>query len=599
MKILEKINSFGAKKIALLLGASQGLLLLIIYELRSFDIYTSVYSALLITLFVVPITIVLTLEDDLIDNRFFWKIIGLFSVLTFLLAFYFGFKQSGNIFFEGSKWRYFSTPSFFVTFLIAWFIFLLFFQSSLQEKRLIPSYQSQFNNSWNNFLTVVLSGFFLSLLWGVLSLWAVLFKEIGIDIFATIFSKNWFYIPLTTIALASFISLLKSRIDAVETIRRILKSLFQSLLPLTLFMTTLFAVIILLSGVDTLWNNTKLGTPMLLWTTSLGLFLFNAVYQSGDEAPYGPMLNKAIQYSLCIFLVFMALSWYGLGSRISQYGWTINIAHAAIIIAILSCYTLAYSASNFLFRSKWQFLFRSTNSFLAIVIAFICVLLNTPLLNLEKITVNQHIDRYTTGVIDSSEIDTYYLAKKSGPYGIMAMEKLKQSDQYAEQTELQSNIEKAQKRYSRWDYKSNFENNLSDNTIRKNLRIVPLDAEIPDSIYTHLSDELKSKGCYKELKCSLIVQDLNKDNTPEYIFINGSGGFRTQAFMLTIKDTDKNQKTKIHQYRVNLSSNVTGLCCLHKEFDNGVKIEAKAPNWQDLVIGKKRFMIDSAPERTR
>lgn len=594
MILFKKINSLDARKISLLIGALQGVLLFIMFELRSFEMYTSVYFALLTALLITPTTILLTLEEDSIDSVLYWVTIGLSSVLIVSLAFYFGLKQDDAVY---RSWN-FNASSFFVTFLIAWFIFLLFFQSCLQEKRLVPSYQSQFDNSWNNFLTVVLSSLFLSLLWGGLFLWATLFKALGVDLFLRLFSLSWFYIPVTTIALAYFINLLKSQVDAVGIIRRILTSLFQFLLPLTLFMAVLFAATLVFGGIDVLWEGRRaLGTSTLLLTSSVALFLFNAVYQSADESPYSARLNKVIRYSLGIFVVYMVFAWYGLSSRVSQYGLTVNLAHAAIVAATLSCYTLSYSASNFLSRSRWQYFFRKTNSLIAVIVGVICILLNTPLMNLEKITVNQHVQGYTTGLIDSSEIDVYYLARKTGHYGQMALETLKKSDGYADQIELQDNIEQVKTRHWSWNYESRYAKSITDQASRKKLRIVPLNAKVPEAIFAYLANNLKSKGCYKELTCSLIVQDLNSDDIPEYMFIDSSGGFGTKAFMLTIQHQDKSQAAKIDKYRVNFSSNMSGLCCLRREFDAGVKVTAKAPTWHDLAVGEKRFMVDSHIER--
>ena len=127
---------------------------------------------------------------------------------------------------------------------------------------------------------------------------------------------------------------------------------------------------------------------------------------------------------------------------------------------------------------------------------------------------------------------------------------------------------------------------------------MPLDANVPDAIFSYLSDRLKSKECYQQLKCSLIVQDLNNDSVPEYTFINGAGRYRDKAFMLAIQDADKIQEAKIQRYRVNFGFNMSDLCCLHYEWDSGVKVEAKTPTWLDLSIGGKRFMVDSNSERT-
>lgn len=596
MNILEKLNLFDTRKIALFIGVVQGLLLLILFELRSLDIYISLYLGVFIIVLVVPITIALTLETDLINSKSYWKTIRIFSIVTFLLAFYFGLKQDANTIFQTHKWANYNAGSFFVTFCIGWFIFLLFFQSILRDKRLISSYESQFDNSWNNFLTIVLSYLFLSLLWGILFLWAQLFKTIGIDVFETIFTQNWFYIPVTTTGLVYFIDLLKSRVDAIGTIRRILQSLFHFLLPLTLLMAILFAAVMLFLGVDTFWDSTRSRTLLLLWITSLGLYLFNAVYQSGDEVPYGPKLNKIIRYSLCVFIIFMAMSWYGLSSRISQYGWTVNLAHGAIVAAILSCYVLSYSAINFLRQSKWQYLFRGTNSLIAIFIGVICITLNTPILNLEKITVNQHMQRFTAGEIGSSELDLHYLARKSSSYGRIELEKLKKDDKYRNQTKLQEHIIAAEKKYYNYDRYALKTAPISES--REKLRIVPSDAKIPESILNYLSDQLKSKQCFREKKCSLIMQDLNKDSVPEYIFINGSGG-SSSSFMLTLEGAGQNEKDKITRYRINYSSSVTGLNSLSRDFDKGVKITTQTSTWQDLMIGEKRFIFDSHRERDR
>ncbi|MCP3704969.1 MAG: DUF4153 domain-containing protein, partial [Alteromonas sp.] len=169
------------------------------------------------------------------------------------------------------------------------------------------AYPKLFSYSWRNLLTFGVALVFTLVTWGVLMLWAGLFKVINVDFFYELFTEEWFYYPILSMALAFGIILIRSLTFIVDTIKRLQQALLKYLLVLLVFISLLFLIALPFTGLAPIWENGP-GSYLLLWMQACILFALNSVYQNdAEERPYGLLLHRFIYLGILLLPCYSAL----------------------------------------------------------------------------------------------------------------------------------------------------------------------------------------------------------------------------------------------------------------------------------------------------
>lgn len=297
-----------------------------------------------------------------------------------------------------------------------------------QRANLEPfSYDVLFTYSWRNFLVPALAIAFTLAFWLVLMLWAELFKLINIEIFSTYFKKEWFYYPVLSVAFGLGISIFRELTSVIDNITRLLQGLIKLLVPLIIAVSTLFIATLLLTGLDPLWK-TGSGTMLLLWLSAIIIFFVNAVYQDGrGEPPYSPLIHRLIFLGLLTLPVISIISFYGLFLRVQQYGLSVERCWALLIWLVLTMFSIGYTWGIIKKGAQWPLTLAKVNTFMGLVVLALTLLVNSPLLDFRKISLNNQYSRVESGKIELKELDILYIHKNLGRPGYLLFEKIKEN----------------------------------------------------------------------------------------------------------------------------------------------------------------------------
>lgn len=351
---------------------------------------------------------------------------------VFAWAFGFALIGGGLAFYIGHQTIPLAHSSFFsllmplvITLGIASFKSLLYMQPLTEREPL--SYGRLFMYSWRNILTLALSLLFTLCVWGILMLWAGLFRAIDVDFFHDLFLEPWFYYPVLTLANGFGIIIFRQQFHIIDTISNILKALMKFLLIILQVVAVTFLAALPFTGLGPLWESG--GSLLLMGLQALMLFFVNAVYQSDvDQRPYPRWLNQFVFFVIALLPIFSVISFYGISLRIEQYGWTLDRCWALTIWVLLALFSFGYSTSIIRLKERWLTLLSWVNVRMGLVLMALMLLVNSPLLDFRKIAVDSQLERLESGDIELLELDTRYFQRQLERPGYEALLVLK--DQY-------------------------------------------------------------------------------------------------------------------------------------------------------------------------
>jgi len=359
-----------------------------------------------------------------------------------------------------------------------------------------------FGYSWHNFLTLSLSYLFALIFFGILMLWAGLFKIVEIDFFNELFTKEWFLYPVLSCVIAYGIILLRTQVNAVGTIQRILRILLSGLLPILIIIALLFVAVLPFTGIGLIWEK-GYGSGVILGFLYVTLFFFNAVYQDGSENPYNEKISLVIKYAVSVLLIFCALCFYGLLLRVQQYGWTEDRLWLATLTLIATSYVVLYSIGIFFKKESWSEFFGKSNTVMALAVMLLLFLILTPIMSFKKISAQSQYDRFISGAVSAKNFDYAYVSR-TGKYGKEKLLLLKEHEDIKDNTELLAEVELSLKG-SRWYARRAL--TLAERI--KLIEVYPQASTVDQKVWTLLEQQM-SYGCQKG-QCFIVQYDLNGD----------------------------------------------------------------------------------------
>ena len=410
------------KQLMLLIALVQGLLLLILHRAIELDAWPSHSPHWLLTFYslVLSIPLMFLLALDKTNTKPLIRWILPFSLLLAGMAFYTGSQATVAERFELNQ----VLPLFVVTVIVAVFKVLMYAQNLSQNKTL--SYHLLFRFSWRNFLSLALSVLFTLCVWAVLMLWAQLFVVIGIDFFKTLFESKWFYYPVLNLAFGLGVIIFRSQEHIIDTLTRIQQALMKFLLIILIFVSLLFLLALPFTGLTLLWN-TGSGSILILVMQGLILFFINAVYQDEPQSrPYPLFVHRFIYLGVALLPIYSVIVCYGLHLRIGQYGLTVDRAWGLVIWALLGLFSVGYLWGIVRLRDNWLVQLSWVNVRMGGLVLVLMILLNSPLLDFRKITVNSQLNRLEQGELTVDDMDLRYFRQDLAHPGYLALQQIKQ-----------------------------------------------------------------------------------------------------------------------------------------------------------------------------
>jgi hypothetical protein len=567
--------------IMLLLALVQGLSLYLLHQSISFDFWPSNQPQWLFCFYtlavVAPVTLLLSLEKGL-ELKLALRL-GAFALVAAALGFYAGLQA---IPLEQISYQ----PVLFVfifSMLLASFKALLYIQ---QQALGVPlSYSALFLHSWRNFLTLGLSVLFTLAVWAVLMLWAALFKVIQIDFFDDLFAKQWFYYPTLSLAFAFGIIVFRNQAGVIDTITRIQQALMKFLLVILALVSVIFMLALPFTGLTPLWK-TGHGSLLILCLQALMLFFLNAVYQAdADSRPYPLWLHRAIYAAVALLPVYSLIACYGLMLRVDQYGWSVSRCWGLVLWALLALFSVGYLWGILKKRDLWLQHLSWINVRMGLVLLAVMMLVNSPLIDFRKITVQSQLARLEDGRTLLADFDLHYFRHNLAKPGYDALQQLKAH--FGETNPaLALRIDAL--------YRKDMHNEASEQNSKDQLQQLLVALKLPDDVVLPpaLKQALAEWQNDQRWQLSYISQyhlrpiDLNTDGVQDYVLLTYAHN-SIDAVLFSLKG-DKWQRSVVNQLFSDVKSDPQAEPQLE-----ALELKAVPPQWPLLQIGGQKFQVQT------
>lgn len=484
-------------------------------------LYTQVLSGSLPLIFVLSVN---TLRDKIL-----WTALLAYTVIFVAMAVWIkwndvGVRDYGSLF-----------GTFYLTLFLMVFVTLPWLQARINNPSSPIDYSELHGYIWKNTITVVLTLLVSGLMWGILSLGAGLFKLIGIDFFYELFFQHEIFMFLANgliVAIGVLIS--RTHPKLIITVRNLLSLTVKGLLPLLSFFALIFIFSLPFTGIDALTDKWSSATTLLTTMSLLLALLVNAIYLSSDgidKKPYPNLIRYIINGSLLVLPIYAILSTYYLGQRIVQYGWTPDRLRASVIVGLSLCLSLAYASAVVRKNNIWLHSLGSINKKIMWLIAAAVVLCNSPIIDPYRISVNDQMNRYSTGKVSPDDLDLFMLRFDSGRRGNDALQALRSDVKFVSDPRRKLKLEKTIIQTTRWGSYGDDDKKpyaaFTPEIARKNIQLAA-GTPSPESTWWESLPKDIGRGnniseCYLMANaCVVTTLDLNNDGNKEPILCNFS-----------------------------------------------------------------------------
>lgn len=461
-----------------------------------------------------------------------------------------------------------------------------FLQCRQEHGRWCAPYPELFAHAWQNALTLAVAAVFTGLCWAVLGLWGGLFKLVGVDLFADIFTSTPFVYLGTGVIVGLGVLVGRSQSKPVRVLRRLLFAIFTGLFPLLAAIAVLFVATLPFTGLEPLWGTRSAATVLMALVLAMVVFA-NAVYQDGDEPPpYPRPLRLLASAGLVVLPVFAVLALVALGLRIQQYGWTVDRLWGVLAASVLAVHAFGYAWAALSRRGPWLARLEPVNVTAALLGVMLVLLANSPVLDPQRIAAHSQVARLLDGKTDPADFDVDYLRFLSGRAGHQALARLVDEPRVRDDAGLADRIERALARQHRWLPWVDAEPTID--TVEQVRALVATPLPVPEDWWPALlsADALESIGCLQPgSDCVAIARDLDGDGSSDMLLCNLAGSWAAHC-QLHARDAAGGW-TDIAQ--VVLPDGQRGGAA---EALRRGELEPVPRRWPDLVVGGQRVPVE-------
>ncbi len=396
------------------------------------------------------------------------------------------------------------------------------------DRKVVAKYQTYFDVSWKQAIQFVLAGVFVGAMWLLLWLGAELFRLIKIEFLADLIKRNWFWIPVTSVALSYAIHVTDVRAVLVQGVRTLKLTLLSWLLPIMVCLAVAFVLALPFTGLEVLWN-TRRATTILLCAVAALVFLINAAYQDGQTDGALPrLLTYARVVGAIVIVPLVALASYGLFVRVQQYGWTPQRVVVCACIVVASCYAAGYLLAAARAPLAMNGLER-TNIVVACIIVAAVLSLFSPIADPARISVADQLSRLQGGAVTPERFDFGFLRFDSGRYGRAALDRLAASTDGPQATTIAQRAKEAQQLKVRWQAQPKPIQTTPQNRLASITVVHPAGAVLPAGFAEQDWNALPRRWLLPvcltaatQAKCEAVLVDINDDGKSEVLVFGPS-----------------------------------------------------------------------------
>ncbi|MCG7532424.1 DUF4153 domain-containing protein [Psychrobium sp. MM17-31] len=387
-----------------------------------------------------------------------------------------------------------------------------------------PQYHQLFSHAWCNAILVKFGWFTVGVVWLVLMLWWSLFEVIGIDFFEELFTDKWFAWPVLGMVFGIALYTAQHQLTIIDNLKRLLLKMCGLLLPLVALLTLSFVASVAVTGLDKVWD-TGVATPLILVLVFLNILLINgsSLPESESATALAMPQNKFFKWTVFINIAalsaLMLIAVYSTYLRIDQYGWTVPRVYLALLVLVMSLYSVAYLGLLIKRDTNFNWLRRSNVAITWLVLALVIVT-HSPAFNPINMTINSQLSRLQQQSVSAQEFDYALFQFELGKRGQQALINFIEQEQHPQLAEIKTLVAMVQAASSKYDF-SNKKDELSVKPIKVNWLNEPV---IDNSEIARLIKlgNFRRKICQEEA-CYAHSINLDDDDGLEVLLIMGHG----------------------------------------------------------------------------
>ena len=448
---------------ALVIALLQGLLLYALHRAVQQHVWPATQSAWLGSLYLVVIFIPVALQllAPHLHSRGYWFYATLLSLLVWYAGWHVGtFMDDTIVSVADGAQRLEAAPDAIAPLgfvLAVWGLHVLpFLQCRLAAGRWTVDYPGLFANAWRNFIALAEAALFTALFWALLALWQVLFSRLGFDFFRELFTKPWFFYPVTTLVFGTALHLVGSIDRMVSAVLEQILNVFKWLAVIAGLLLALFSLALLPSLPALLGSGDRaIGANWLLWLVAILVLLLNAAYRDGNvERAYPRWLAQALRYIVPLMVLVAGTALYALIWRAARYGLTVPRVWGFIVSGALALYAVGYAWAA-LRKGRWFAAIGRVNVGIAAIMIIVVYLALTPLLSPYRLTANSQYRQILAGAPPASanvRNDRYALLRfETGAYGLRRLRQLGQLQDHPQAARIRERAAAALASRNRWN----------------------------------------------------------------------------------------------------------------------------------------------------
>ena len=447
-----------------------------------------------------------------------------------------------------------------------------------QARRRVAPFPAYFDTAWKAGVQLALSIGFTGAFWILLYLGAALFNIIGLKFLEELLQKEWFSIPVTTLAFAIAVQLTDVRDALIRGVRSVVLMLLSWLLLVITVLVAGFLAALPFTGLDGLWD-TGSATGLVLSAAAVLIILINTAYQDGLADNLPPVvLRIAVRLAGVLLTPLMAIAVWGLALRIGQHGLTPDriIAVACTVVGLAYAAGYAFAALQpFWRRADWMRPLEPTNVATAVLSVAVILALFSPLADPARLSVADQTARLARGAVTPDKFDYRFLRFESGRAGEAALARLAASPN----AEIATRAKAAQATTNHYD---------DTLTVTPVYEVWPAGTDLPADFTAPVPADDDRAYCDWSGECIATLIDLNGDGTMEILLAR-------QAFVQMYTRGDDGHWTVGGNYSEEY-------CNGRVRVDPRVALKAGtlkpvAPLWPDLLVDGSPPIQIKGPDR--
>jgi len=437
-----------------------------------------------------------------------------------------------------------------------------------QARRRVAPFPAYFDTAWKAGVQLALSLGFTGAFWILLFLGAALFNIIGLKFLEELLQKEWFAIPVTTLAFAIAVQLTDVRDALIRGVRSVVLMLLSWLLLVITVLVAGFLAALPFTGLDGLWD-TGSATALVLSAAATLIILINTAYQDGlaDNLPPA-VLRAAVRVAGVLLTPLMAIAVWGLALRIGQYGLSPDriIATACTVVGIGYAAGYGFAALQpFWRRADWMRPLEPTNVATAVLSVAVILALFSPLADPARLSVADQVSRLNSGRVTPDKFDYRFLRFESGRAGEAALAKLAASTNAAIATRARA-AQVAEDRYG---------DKVGTPPVTPVFEAWPTGTVLPAGFTAAVATDDERAGCNQPGECVVTLMDLNGDGAMDVLVAR-------QNDMLIYDQTEDSKWTLRGRYSEDFCNGRTRTD--PREALKAGTLKPIAPLWPDLSL---------------